>query len=668
MAGEPEAKPKPSGPGVFAMPRFHATYLRLQVQIHQAFGRKDHATAEKLLAQAANLAPQDANNHYNLACAQALQGRKQEALDNLAKSVELGFHDVAHMKADDDLTSLRPEAQFAKIVARAEELAQKPKETKQLQIKPTPVSNGVAMVSEENTVWDGRNGVFRTFFEFTDKPASAEIIKEHGEVGDLLRKWYKEGTAAGSHGDLYDNHDNDHSNMRYQQFPQLTRVEFCKEAKQRGLHSGLQTRIFYNAITLGNSSTAMTAGPFWRSQTRLAYTDPRNTLLLYAQYVSNHLFLYPEHRDHDAGRNGKGGHGDVYPANTPYVITSQGSSGSDRVFLDAIACALAAFRPEVKQFLAKNGALMPTVQLIFRTCYKAVQTPEQYLTGKAHPSVFQGGKLDVKKMATMAHDMQKDTVPPVIQLKVVEEDQPVVGRDYFDMAAREKLFNTPAAIARIVRSTKYVRRMVVSAEDSRDLNGRPLTWHWAVLRGDAEAIKINQQNETGSVVELLVPYHTRRPIHPGAKMESCRVDIGAFVHNGKHYSAPGFVTFFYLDNEKRIYNEKKLIQVVDYADKEASKNYVDPAIDLPKTWRDEYHYGDDGQLTGWTRTIGKEKQEFTADGYLIAKKDEQGKPVQVRAVKYVPKPGEGARKGRAVLTQQIEEPLLPYPPPEAKKE
>ena len=103
-------------------------------------------------------------------------------------------------------------------------------------------------------------------------------------------------------------------------------------------------------------------------------------------------------------------------------------------------------------------------------------------------------------------------------------------------------------------------------------------------------------------------------------------------------------------------------------DKEASKNYVDPAIDLPKAWRDEYHYGNDGQLTGWTRTIGKEKQEFKADGCVIAKKDEQGKPVQVRAVKYVPKPGEGARKGRAVLTQQIEEPLLPYPPPEAKKE
>src|SRR5262249_13943130 len=33
-----------------------------------------------------------------------------------------------------------------------------------------------------------------------------------------------------------------------------------------------------------------------------------------------------------------------------------------------------------------------------------------------------------------------------------------------------------------------------------------------------------------------------------------RVDIGAFVHNGTYYSAPGFVTFFFLDNETRTYD------------------------------------------------------------------------------------------------------------------
>src|SRR5262249_3375063 len=38
--------------------------------------------------------------------------------------------------------------------------------------------------------------------------------------------------------------------------------------------------------------------------------------------------------------------------------------------------------------------------------------------------------------------------------------------------------------------------------------------------------------------------------------ESNRVDIGAFVHNGTYYSAPGFVTFSYLDNESRTYDDR----------------------------------------------------------------------------------------------------------------
>jgi len=74
---------------------------------------------------------------------------------------------------------------------------------------------------------------------------------------------------------------------------------------------------------------------------------------------------YPEHRDHDVGLNGDGGgYGDVYPTNTPYLIASQGSSGSDQPFMRAIPFTLAAFRPEVKKKLVETGLLMPTIQMI----------------------------------------------------------------------------------------------------------------------------------------------------------------------------------------------------------------------------------------------------------------------------------------------------------------
>ena len=253
-------------------------------------------------------------------------------------------------------------------------------------------------------------------------------------------------------------------------------------------------------------------------------------------------------------------------------------------------------------------------------------------------------------MVTMAHSLTTESLPPMVQLKVVEEDEPVVGRDYFDVAPRQRLFDTPCAIARVMKSTKYDYRMVVTAEASKDLDGKPLTYQWVLLRGDPKLVQIKKLNDSGSQVELVVSYHQRRPIAPGSKMESNRVDIGAFVSNGQYYSAPGFVSFYYLDNEKRIYDDQHRIQVVDYTDPTVKSKYVDPAIDFRKNWRDEYHYADDGSLLGWTRIRGADRQEFTADGQLILDKDAAGQPTKTTAVRYIAKRKE---RGCATLEQVV---------------
>jgi hypothetical protein len=402
----------------------------------------------------------------------------------------------------------------------------------------------------------------------------------------------------------------------------------------------------------------MTSGPYWRSQARNALTRPRGGGLLYLQYLANHLYVYPEHRDHDPRVEGQG-HGDVFPANTPYMIVSQGSSGSDRAFLSAVGATLAAFRPEVKLKLAGSGTLMAAVQMIFRSSNQMVEAREDYLTGAAHPTVFDGGRIQVEKMVKLAHEMTPDGLPPMVQLRVIEEDQPVVGRDYFDVGPREHLLDTPCAIARIVKSTRYDRRMVVSAEASKDLNGNPLTYHWVMLRGDAERIRINPLDGGGSRAELIVPYHERRPIAPDSKMESDRVDIGVFVDNGQYYSAPAFICFYYPANEKRVYDDRHRISVVDYTDPAVKGNYVDPMLDFRKDWRDEYHYADDGSLLGWTRTRGEERQEFTADGELILESDDAGKPFRTTAVRYVAERGQGG----AMTLKQVAGPTT-----EAEKE
>ena len=685
----PAPAPTPSPVSVFKLPQIQGQFAALQMAARAAMQKGDAAGAQKLVEQSLTLIPDEPGALYNLACALALQGKKDEALTMLEKAVKEGFNQAQHIREDKDLASLRADERFEKAAKAAETAKPAPSPLFNRTITPSLIEKGEARVGEANTVWDPRFGVFRVFFRSEgDLLKKSEPIKGWGEAGDLIRKWHSEGTAAGNVGDLYDNHDGDHSNMGYESFPQLTRVEFDKPVIDLHMHSGFQGIFFYNGVTFGNSSTALVSGPFWRSQTRLGYTNPRNVAILYLQYTSNHLFMYPEHRDHDPGHNGGGtdekgeknpdGFGDVYPTNTPYVITSQGSSGSDRPFMDAIAATLAAFQPETKAVLTKHGLIAPTLQMIFRRGNKNIADDKEYLTGKAHPPVFEGGNVNVLGMVKLAHEIKPTNVPPLVQLVVKEEDRGEPGRDYMDVndgayaargpgtgrrqglpapelsapsADREKLFDTPCAIARVFRTTKYQRRMVVSAEASRDVNGKALSFHWSVLRGKGDQITIKPLNDAKSVVEIVIPYHERFAFEagpPAANIETNRVDIGCFAHNGDYYSAPAFVTCFFLDNEKREYDEQKRIKVMDYGDPAKSKNYVDPLVDLPRHWRDEYRYDEKGSLLGWTRKFGDKLEEYNADGLLVTKRDDAGRVMEARTVRYLAKqePNQAAKLER----------------------
>lgn len=114
--------------------------------------------------------------------------------------------------------------------------------------------------------------------------------------------------------------------------------------------------------------------------------------------------------------------------------------------------------------------------------------------------------------------------------------------------------------------------MVVRAAGA-DANNRTLSYHWVVLRGDAGRISIKPLNDTASVVEIVLDYHPRMPIKPSAELQSNRVDIGAFVHNGVHYSAPAFVCFYSLDNEARTYDDQGRIVEIDYAAGDVTVGY-----------------------------------------------------------------------------------------------
>ncbi|MGD0089654.1 MAG: tetratricopeptide repeat protein [Planctomycetota bacterium] len=95
-------------------------FIKLGVEVHTAFEAKEYDKAIQICHKQLELIPNTADPHYNLACAYARQSKKDEALAELAKAVEAGFTDAAHMCEDDDLGPLRKERQFEELAAKAE--------------------------------------------------------------------------------------------------------------------------------------------------------------------------------------------------------------------------------------------------------------------------------------------------------------------------------------------------------------------------------------------------------------------------------------------------------------------------------------------------------------------------------------------------------------------
>jgi formylglycine-generating enzyme required for sulfatase activity len=121
LAGEDA--PPPTPPGTVARQpdeeEKKQAYLRLARGSQEAFRAKDYEKALQICRQQMELFPKHPEPYYNQACAQARLGRPEEALASLAKSVELGFSDAAHLRADDDLASLREDRRLEELAGKA---------------------------------------------------------------------------------------------------------------------------------------------------------------------------------------------------------------------------------------------------------------------------------------------------------------------------------------------------------------------------------------------------------------------------------------------------------------------------------------------------------------------------------------------------------------------
>lgn len=431
------------------------------------------------------------------------------------------------------------------------------------------------------------------------------------EGATQLRRLVARGVSQGFDGLLYDNRDRDHSPLARSLFPALGHVVYGPTLRRTNWDYGLAQRIVLPPPLIGNSSTALTAGPIRRSQVRHAMTSPGGPEAAFAQYEANSLYIYPEHRDHDDV--------DLYPAQWPYTVTSQGSSGSDRPFMRVLLMTLAAFPAETRAALEQNGLIAPALQMILRRNLDGVNRPGDYLGPRAHPTVFDAADLRPGRMIAMAAAMRPGDVPPMVRLSVVRD--PFLG--VADFAGRsERLYDTPSAIARIWRGLDWSRDVVLSAADTVDPNGRALRFHWVLLRGDPARVGIDIADGAGEEARITLNWHEaysapqHRPGRGPAPMTS-RVDIAVFADNGVHVSAPAIFSVSFPTHQIRQYEPgpdgKMRLASVDY-DAAARGAPYDPVLHWSAPWRDQLRYDPSGFLFGWDRHQGGRVDRFSATG------------------------------------------------------
>ncbi|MEM6972167.1 MAG: tetratricopeptide repeat protein [Pseudomonadota bacterium] len=643
----------PGFPGVplFQMPRL----IRETSVIAQAVQGGQGEAAMRMVERLILRYPLVADLHATRGLLLAQAGRIEAAITALDTALDLGYQQISQIRRAPAFAELTSHRQFRRIAGET----RKPLPLRPVPARAAAVDGQKALISELNTRWDPQRQALSASFILPDdiderrpiwdprgEPGQRHLMGTVPEPGGALARLaerIRSGEAAGLQGVFYNNMDRDHASLNAGQFPRLTFIEYNAAAKAASIDFGTNRSLHVDGIVIGNSSTALTRGPFSRSHGRALMTGPGDMDQQMRQFVRNQLYVYPAVGDYaprEPTEGARAGRGDAFPALSPYFLMSEGVSHSDKPFLIAMATALAAMTPELRNELESRRLIAPTLQMILRRSLRGIGDDlDRYLTGAAHRPVLRGEDLDMEAVAAIAERLTAAEVPPMPVLVIDQDFDAQPGVELFGDGISERLFDTPFAAARVWRSIDHTRRMVLRAGVAERRPGQEVTFEWRVLQGMEGKVRLTPIGRTGERVAVEVDWHGRYPVPGREELTTDRVDIGLFARIGDEASTPAVLSIVFPPRQERRYEPgpdgETRLTAVDYAPDLPRGVYADPLVFAERRWRDFLDWDEDGTLKGWRRRHHDYRNEdYTAGGLLIRERDALGRPVLVEAMDY----------------------------------
>lgn len=389
--------------------------------------------------------------------------------------------------------------------------------------------------------------------------AHSSILANHFPQLELLKEIpYKDRTCFPE----WDRHQNKWINRCSIQQPRES--EFCKNI--------YNPKVNYAVRSLGTSNTTygslLNLADFYdknhirsRYINSLTYSDqvsePFSTNLLRRNlradegqeyfkkyYENNVLFVSPSIRSFSQG--------DIFTTLTPFIINSDGASGSDSVLLYPIIAASASISPTLKDRILASKTLVPTLMYLFKSSYYDYEDPNAHHVSLKMPSEYLDKKLDpipgkpvnyqyeiapsdpaplLNKIIENAKNLTH--IPPIARMKVYDVVVTNTGtRDYKIPNFYEDLTYLFKSALRDGENIEFVVDLYDSWSEKEIKS-----YHFKLLRGNAV---IEKMNPDGSILKIKIPFQKK-----DTRLDT-RTDILLYVNDGKYNSAPAYISVKHL--------------------------------------------------------------------------------------------------------------------------